>query len=295
MNAVAVIGLGAMGSRIAGRVRGCADELRLFDPLEERRRAAADATGGLALASAEAAASGANAAVLVVADAAQAEEALFGERGVLQGLPAAGVVVVMSTIGPSAMRRLGAAVLDAGFGLVDAPMTGGTTLAERGELLLFVSGRPADVEAARPVLESCSRAWHVAGQAAGDGQTFKLVNQLLCSVHMLAAAEALAFARALGLDQHEVFEAVRAGAGGSFIFEHFGERMIDGPYQPPSSAVPILLKDSALVAGEAAAHGLRVPATEAAHELFRRAAEAGFEADDITGVIRMYYKEMEEP
>ena len=232
--------------------------------------------------------------VLVVADAAQAEEALFGRQGALAGLIAGGVVVVMSTIGPSAMEGLGEKVAAAGFGLVDAPMTGGTVLAERGELLLFVSGRRPDVEVVRPILEACSRAWHFAGEEVGAGQTFKLVNQLLCSAHMMAAAEALAFARALGLDQHDVFRAVKEGAGASFILEHYGERMIDGPYQPPSSAVPILLKDSGLVATEAMAHGLKVPATEAAHELFRRAAEAGWENDDITGIIRMYYKEMEE-
>jgi len=291
---VAVVGLGAMGSRIAGRLGASVDELRLFDPVEERCLAVADATGGAFFASAAEAASGAEAAVVVVADAGQAAEALLGKHGVLAGLPAGGVVVVMSTIGPSAMASVGRRVLEAGFGIVDAPMTGGTALAETGELLLFVSGRRGDVELVSPILERCSRSWHFAGESLGAGQTFKLVNQLLCSVHMMAAAEALAFARALGLDQHEAFEAVKAGAGASFILEHYGERMIDGPYQPPSSAVPILLKDSDLVAKEARSRGLSVPANDTAHDFFRRAVEAGLQNDDITGVIRLYYKEMEE-
>jgi 3-hydroxyisobutyrate dehydrogenase-like beta-hydroxyacid dehydrogenase len=283
-----------MGSRIAGRLGASVDELRLFDPIEERRRAVAEATGGIPLASPAEAASAAEAVVVVVADADQANEALLGKQGALAGLPSGGVVVVMSTIGPSAMASLGRRVLEAGFGIVDAPMTGGTALAETGGLLLFASGRRADVEMVRPILERCSRSWHFAGEIPGAGQKLKLVNQLLCSVHMMAAAEALAFARALGLDQHEALEAVRAGAGASFILEHYGERMIDGPYQPPSSAVPILLKDSDLVAKEASSRGLSVPANDAAHDLFRRAVEAGLQNDDITSVIRLYYQEMEE-
>jgi 3-hydroxyisobutyrate dehydrogenase/putative dehydrogenase len=282
-----------MGSRVAQRVGAVVSELRLYDPIESRRCSVAEKTGGTGYDSAAGAAAGADAVVLVVADARQAEEALFGDDGVLDGLVPGAVVVVMSTIGPSAMASLAARVTAAGFGVVDAPMTGGTALAERGELLLFVGGRSPDIEAVAPVLKSCSRQWYHAGESPGSGQIVKLVNQLLCSVHMMAAAEALAFARALGLDQHQAFNVLREGAGASFILDHYGERMIDGPYQPPSSALTILLKDSGLVLAEAREHALSAPAVEAAHDLLQRGVEQGFEADDITGIIRVYYEEAE--
>jgi 3-hydroxyisobutyrate dehydrogenase-like beta-hydroxyacid dehydrogenase len=293
LDRVAVIGLGSMGSRIAQRVGAVVSDLRLYDPVESRRRSVAEETAGTGYDSAAAAAAGAEAVVLVVADARQAEEALFGHDGVLDGLMPGAVVVVMSTIGPSAVASIAARVTDAGCGVVDAPMTGGTALAGRGELLLFVSGRSLDIEAVAPVLESCSRQWYPAGEEPGSGQIVKLVNQLLCSVHMMAAAEALAFARALGLDQHQAFNVLREGAGASFILDHYGERMIDGPYQPPSSALTILLKDSGLVLAEATERGLPAPAIQAAHDLLQRGVEQGYEADDITGIIRVYNQEVE--
>lgn len=293
MDRVAVIGLGSMGSRIASHLKSVSS-LAVYDPVNERRRDVGEAIGADVFDSAQAAANKADAVVVVVVDASQTEAALFGPRGAISAMPAGSVVVVMSTIGPTAMHDLADRVARTGHAVVDAPMTGGTVLAESGELLIFASGSPTDFERVEPLLRSCAREVLYVGEEPGSGQTVKLVNQLLCTVHMMAAAEALAFAHSLGLDQHAVFKMMCAGAGTSFILETYGERMIDGPYQPPSSALPILLKDAGLVLAEAGREGLETPVLDAAHRVLLRGADAGMTEDDISGIIRLYDQRREE-
>ena len=84
--------------------------------------------------------------------------------------------------------------------MVDAPVSGGVARAAEGDLLIMVSGAEPAIERVRPLLDTLARNAPVVGEEPGDGQKVKLVNQLLCGVHIAAAAEALAFAEALGLD-----------------------------------------------------------------------------------------------
>ena len=107
----------------------------------------------------------------------------------------------MSTVGPATVERWAER-----FTVVDAPVSGGVARAGEGDLLIMVSGAADGVERVRPLLDTLARSAPVSAPQPGDGQKVKLVNQLLCGVHIAAAAEALAFAEAMGLD---------AGAGGT--------------------------------------------------------------------------------
>jgi 3-hydroxyisobutyrate dehydrogenase len=292
---VAVLGLGSMGSRIASRLTGVG-RLALYDPVAERRHGVAASTGGQECDSPAAAADGSDLVIVVAVDARQVEDALFGPSGAAETMRPGAIAIVMSTIGPSAIRAIAKRLAEAGLSTLDAPMTGGTQLAERGELLIFAAGSSEDLKRAGPVLAALSREVAHVGEQPGDGQAVKLVNQLLCATHMVATAEALSLARTLGLELHPAFEQLRHGAGTSFIFETHAERMIDGPYADPRSALTILLKDAALVLEEARAHRLFSPLVSAAHQVLLLGAAQGFGDDDITGVIRLYTQfDPEEP
>ena len=190
LDSVAVLGLGSMGSQIVKNLKS-ATRLRLYDPVEDRRRLVAEELGAECFESAEDAARTAGVVVLVVVDAAQAETALYGPNGAISCLAPGGVVVVMSTIGPSAMRALATRVERTGHGTVDAPMTGGSVLAERGELLVFAAASREDFDRVLPLLQACSREVRYVGPEPGSGQTVKLVNQILCAVHMMAGRRPL--------------------------------------------------------------------------------------------------------
>jgi 3-hydroxyisobutyrate dehydrogenase-like beta-hydroxyacid dehydrogenase len=195
--------------------------------------------------------------------------------------------IVMSTVGPMAVRKQGDILRRAGARVVDAPVTGGVARAKTGALVIFAAGVPDDLAAARPVLEALGTV-HVTGENLGDGQSIKVVNQHLCSVHIAAAAEALNLARSLGLEPAAVLGLVEQGAAGSWMLSDRGPRMIAGTDVEVTSAINIFVKDSALVASAGASCGAQLPLLTTAHERFRQAADMGLGLRDDSRVIETW-------
>src|ERR671921_827638 len=234
------IGLGAMGAPMAKRIVSAGFDLSVFDVRPENADPLVDLEATRAGSPREAA-EGAEALVLMVVNAEQAENALFGEDGAAETLSPESTVVVMSTIGPEAVRGIEG------------------RLAGRGAKLL---------EAMGSTVAHC-------GGSVGDGQSVKLVNQLLCGVHIAAAGEALAYAEALGLDPRSVFETIRHGAANSFMLEDRGERMLGREFVPAKSALDIFVKDMGLVREAAGEQGFRTPLADAAHRLYEMGSSLG--------------------
>ena len=195
--------------------------------------------------------------------------------------------IIMSTVGPQSVREQGMLLRGMGLRVVDAPVTGGVARAKTGELVIFAAGAPEDVDAARPILETMGKV-HVTGQQLGDGQSIKVVNQHLCSVHLAAAAEALSLARSLGLDPAAVLPLVEKGAAGSWMLSDRGPRMLAGTDVQVTSTVNIFVKDSGLVAAAGASCGVQLPLLTAAHEGFCQAAEMGLGLRDDSRVIETW-------
>src|SRR3712207_4929268 len=188
-----------MGSPMAKRLADAGFDLKVFDVFEERTRPLVE-LGAKSAASPKEAAENSEALVLMVANADQAKGALFGEGSATEALPEGAAVVVMSTIGPEAVRELADGLVGRGLRTLDAPVSGGVARAERGDLLIMAGGPEDLFEELRHALGAMGSSVVHCGPRVGDGQAVKLVNQLLCGVHIAAAAEALAYAEALGLD-----------------------------------------------------------------------------------------------
>jgi 3-hydroxyisobutyrate dehydrogenase-like beta-hydroxyacid dehydrogenase len=266
-------------------------ELRVFDVREENAQPLVE-MGATGAGSPREAAENAEALVLMVVNAEQAEAALFGENGAAEALAPDAAVVVMSTVGPEPIRELDGRLSERRLRLLDAPVSGGVARAERGDLLIMAGGPEDLFDGLRPVLEAMGSTVVHCGPAAGDGQSVKLVNQLLCGVHIAAAGEALAYAEALGLDPKAVHETIRHGAAGSFMFEDRGRRMLDREFLPPKSALDIFVKDMGLVRGAAAERGFSTPLSDAAHQLYETGASLGFGGEDDSGVLRVFEEGM---
>ncbi len=277
--------MGAMGSPMAKRLAGAGFELKVFDVLDERTRPLVE-LGAVSTSSPREAAEGTEALVLMVANAEQAKGVLFGEGSAAEALPEGAAVVVMSTIGPEAVRELSDGL--AGLRTLDAPVSGGVARAERGDLLIMAGGPEDLFEELRPALEAMGSSVVHCGPRVGDGQAVKLVNQLLCGVHIAAAGEALAYAEALGLDPRFVFETIRHGAANSFMLEDRGERMLKEEFVPPKSALDIFVKDMGLVRQAAEEQGFETPLAAAALEMYLAGKDAGLGTEDDSGVIRVY-------
>jgi 3-hydroxyisobutyrate dehydrogenase len=287
MQRAGLIGLGAMGAPMAKRIVSADFELSVFDALPENAEPLVG-LGARRAGSPREAADGAEALVLMVVNAEQVEEVLFGEWGATEALSPESAVVVMSTVGPEAIRGIEGRLAGRGVRLLDAPVSGGVARAERGDLLIMAGG-PVDLfEELRPLLEALGSTVAYCGGSVGDGQSVKLVNQLLCGVHIAAAGEALAYAEALGLDPRSVFETIRHGAANSFMLEDRGERMLGREFVPAKSALDIFVKDMGLVREAAGERGFRTPLADAAHRLYEMGSSLGLGREDDSGVVRVF-------
>ena len=282
---VTVVGIGAIGLPMALRLASAGLEVTGVDPFPGPREKAADA-GLRAEESADSAAT-ADAVICMVATPDQLRAAVLGEDGLVASMRRGATLVVMSTVGVAPVEEVAAAAAAAGIGLLDVPVTGGVARARTGELTLFASGDPLLLAAHRDLFAPMGRI-RGCGPTPGRGQAMKAVNQLLASVHLVAAAEALAFAEALGLDPADAFEAVSGGAGGSWMLSDRGPRMLEGLDAEVTSTIGIFVKDAELVCAAAEEVGFDAPLVAAARDRFLAAAGAGLLRRDDSQVIRTY-------
>lgn len=286
MSRVGWIGLGAMGLPMARCLVRAGHSVCGYDIDADRASELAQAGGTVAKSAADAAA-GADVLVLMVATPAQAESVLFGDGGVTAALMPGAVALIMATVGPTAVQSWADRLADRGVGVVDAPVSGGATRAANGDLLIMVGGSEAPVERVSPLLDAMASTWTVVGLSPGDGQKLKMVNQLLCGVHIAAAAEALAFAETLGLDASTSWEILRHGAGESFMLNDRGPRMVAGSFRQVRSALDIFVKDMGLVVGVARDHGFPSPLAVTAEQLYLAGHRANLGRLDDSAVIEV--------
>jgi 3-hydroxyisobutyrate dehydrogenase-like beta-hydroxyacid dehydrogenase len=287
MQRAGFIGLGAMGAPMAKRIVSAGFDLSVFDVSPENAGPLVE-LGARQASSPRQVAEGAEALVLMVVNSEQVEEALFGGEGAAEAMSSGSAVVVMSTVGPEAVRGIEERLAVHGVRLLDAPVSGGVARAGRGDLLIMAGG-PADLfEEVRPLLGTMGSTVAHCGGSVGDGQSVKLVNQLLCGVHIAAAGEALAYAEALGLDPRSVFETIRHGAANSFMLEDRGERMLRREFVPAKSALDIFVKDMGLVREAAREQGFQTPLADAAHGQYEMGSSLGLGGEDDSGVVRVF-------
>jgi 3-hydroxyisobutyrate dehydrogenase len=285
MTNVGWIGLGAMGAPMAICLARAGHQVTAYDIDPDRAKALAEEGVRAGDSIAETAAD-ADVLAVMVATPAQGESVLFGDGRAADALKPGTVVLIMATVGAEAViswaQRLAAQDVE----VVDAPVSGGVARAAAGDLLMMVGGSPQAVEKVRPLLDAMASNAPVVGPAAGDGQKVKLVNQLLCGVHIAAAAEALAFAEALGLDPATCWEVLRHGAAASFMFDDRGRRMVEGTEQV-KSALDIFVKDMGLVVDAARQSTYPAPLASAAEQLYLAGRRAGLGRRDDSAVIEV--------
>lgn len=281
---ITFVGAGAIGLPMAIRA-ATAGDMTVVDTSEERLTEAR--SRGLKTAASLAAVHTADIVLLMVATADQAEKVLAGPEGLYATAGANTTIVILSTLGPEVVEKLAAQCPAAGPVLLDVPVTGGIPGAVAGTLTLFASGDPDTIEQVHPVLQTMGTVV-AAGPNLGDGQSFKLVNQLLATSQLVVAAEALAFAEKLGLDKTSVFKAVQGGAGGSWMLENFGPRMLDLKSSDIAARTDIFLKDAALVSETAERAGFQGEMITATVAVLERAMAMGLASRDASSVIDVF-------
>ena len=276
-----VIGLGSMGSGMARAAAAAGMAVQGYDLHPTT------IDGVMAAASPAKAAEGADILLVMVVDARQLGDALFGKDGALAALPKGAVVVASATIPAADAERIGQKVEAEGRLYLDAPVSGGAAKAASGELTFMASGSEAAFAKAAPLLDACAATVFRLGPAIGVGSTVKTVHQLLAGVHIAAAAEAMALGARAGADPRQLFEVITHAAGNSWMFENRVPHMLERDFTP-RSAVEIFVKDLGLVLDTGRTLRFPLPLAASAHQQFLAAAAAGFGAEDDAAVVKVY-------
>lgn len=283
---VAVIGVGVMGSAIAGRLLETGASVILYDPDPGKCAALVD-LGAQAAASARDATAQSEFVITSLNSANIVERAVFGPDGVAAAGSVDKLLMDMSSIDAGATATMAARLAtESGMAWVDAPLSGGAPAAARGTLTLFVGGSVADVARAEPLIARLSDHFtHLGGP--GSGQTVKLINQILCACNFLAVAEAVRFAEHHDVDASRIPEALAGGRADSRILQEFMAKMARRDFTS-TGRIDNMLKDLEAVQAAALAKRIPMPVVSLIADLHRMLVAGGLGAADSAEYVRLF-------
>ncbi|MGB6431342.1 MAG: NAD(P)-dependent oxidoreductase [Candidatus Acidiferrales bacterium] len=284
---VGFIGLGLMGRPMALNLLKAGYALTVWN----RTRARAEdvvAAGATLAATPRETAAGADVLFMIVSDPPAVEAVLWGADGALAGLRKGSVLVDSSTVSPDLARRSAAACAERGVEYLDAPVTGGTWGAEKGELVFMVGGAAATLARVEPLLGAMGKKWFLLGPN-GAGQTIKLAMNLILALEVEALAEALAIVKAAGLPGERLVEVMQSSMGRAPVLDVKAPVMLSGDYKA-SFPLRLMYKDVALAMDLAGELKITLPAGAAARDTYGAVRRTSSDDPDYAAVARFWAK-----
>jgi 3-hydroxyisobutyrate dehydrogenase len=284
---VAFIGMGTMGAAMALNILKAGHPVTVHNRSRDREEPVARA-GARRAASPKEAVREADIVITCVSDTPDVEAVVLGENGIVQGAKAGAIVVDMSTISPSATRRMADRLAEKGIRMLDAPVSGGSEGAQKGTLTIMVGGEAEAVAQAMPVLSAMGKSITHVGPC-GAGQLTKAINQVIISGVYLAVAEGMALGLKAGVDMEKVVQALAGGAAGSWVLNYRAANMIKNEY-PLGFRVRLHRKDLAIAMETARELGVFLPATALVEQIENGLIAQGYGDEDVSAVARTIRK-----
>jgi 3-hydroxyisobutyrate dehydrogenase-like beta-hydroxyacid dehydrogenase len=292
-NPVAIIGVGNMGGGMARRLLSLGWPVRVCD-IDPVKVKTLESFGALALDMPAQAAMSSIAVLVVVVDAAETEDVLFGPSGVASVLQPGQTVFLCPTLAPADVGRLAARLLDLGVNVVDAPMSGGPMRAQDGSMSLMLAGASEVLAQHQALLEALASQRFVISSRVGDAARTKLVNNLAAGINLVGAAEVLALAQKMGLDVSRTLDVIEHSSGQSWIGSDRLRRAVAGDYAPRAH-MTLLQKDTRLALDAAQAVGFSGPLGKAARDVFAQASAGGLAGQDDAALFKWLSAAPEHP
>jgi 3-hydroxyisobutyrate dehydrogenase len=282
---IAFLGLGIMGTGMAGRLLGAGFHVTVHNRGRERARAL-ESKGAIVAESPRAAASGADIVFSMVADDAASRAMWDGEQGALTDMRPGSVVVECSTVTVNRVRELADAAERAGSTFVDAPVTGSKMQAAAGELLFLVGAEDRALSRIRPALEAMGKTILHLGPV-GSGALVKLINNFLCGVQAASLAEAIAVIERSSLDRDRAVQAIVNGSPGSPVMKTLASRILADDFSP-NFYLHLLVKDMGYAIAEGESRGVPMSTASTALAVLRGAMAHGDGDRDMAAVVQQF-------
>ena len=212
------------------------------------------------------------------------EEVFLGNDGIVAAARPGQILVDHSTVAPSTSQRIAEAAEAQGATFLDAPISGGVERAADGSLTIMVGGNQDAFDKARPVFEAFGANIRHVG-SSGSGSVIKLINQLLCGVHSLAAAEGLLMGVKAGADPHVILDILGTSWGSSFMLTRNGPVMLDRDFANARAPLRLYAKDLNLAYDFAREIGTPTPLSRPTLEMFQRAHDEGMGELDVACMV----------
>jgi L-threonate 2-dehydrogenase len=284
MNA-GLIGIGSMGMAMALNLHRKGLQVCAHDIRPEAMQAASAAGIPICVSPAELAQQ-TSLIIIVVVNAKQVDEVLFGETGITRTACGGRTVMLCPTIAPEDTLAIAAQLTSLGLTVIDAPISGGPVRAEAGTMSIMLAGADEVIARHQTVLEALSDKIFRLGTRIGDGARYKLVNNLLAGINLVAAAEVISLGTGLGLDPQKLLALMSASSGQSMMLEDRMTRALANDYAPRAHA-HILTKDVALGVAMASKAGQETPLASYALEIFKATLARGYDSLDDAAVLKI--------
>jgi 3-hydroxyisobutyrate dehydrogenase-like beta-hydroxyacid dehydrogenase len=226
--------------------------------------------------------------ITIVSDPPALEEVLWGPNGAIEGFRRGRTYIDSSTVSPDLARKIGSACAEREASFLDAPVTGGTWGAEKGELVFMVGGGKEILERARPVLETMGKRIFLLGPN-GAGQAVKLAMNLILALEVDALAEALALVGTEGVPGERLVEVLQSSMARAGVLDVKAPLMLKNEF-PPSFPLRLMHKDIRLALELAKQHGVTLPAASASFSTYDAVKQSSKDDPDYAAVARFWKK-----
>ncbi len=280
---VAFIGLGVMGSHVAGHLALAGYDIRVFNRTYDKARKWSQIHAGEVCETLAQACAGANIAFSCVGDDPDVEQVILGSSGMLESMPKGAVIVDHTTTSSDLARLVSNRVSDKGIGFIDAPVSGGKSGAQHGQLSIMCGGEETHFQIARPVMETYAKSVLLMGPS-GSGQLTKMVNQICIAGLVQGLAEALNFGLKAGLDMDAVVDVISKGAAQSWQMDNRAKTMVKGEFDF-GFAVGWMRKDLHICFEQASSIDASLPVTQLVDQFYSDVQKVGGNRWDTSSLM----------
>ena len=286
MKKIGFIGIGIMGQSMVRNLMKAGYEVAVYNRTKSKADAVV-AEGALWCDSAAQCAAGRDAVITIVGYPKDVEEVYFGEGGVIAHADPGTCLIDMTTTSPKLAVRIYENGKKKGLPVLDAPVTGGDAGAKAGTLTILVGGDQETFEKCRPLFEAMGKNIYYEGKA-GNGQHTKMCNQIAIAGALSGACEALAYAKAVGMDPAHMLESIGTGAAGSAQLSNVASRILKDDYAP-GFFIKHFIKDMKLADEEAVNAGAHLGVLEYVLNMYQELETEGC-GDLGTQALIKYYE-----
>lgn len=286
---IGFIGLGVMGSAMAGHLLAAGHHLKIYTRTEAKAKglveSGADWMPTPALLAREC-----DFLFTMVGYPSDVEELYFGAAGLIENARPGTVLIDTTTSSPELAVRVAEAAVARGLAALDAPVSGGDTGARNATLTIMVGGDEKAFDTAKPLLDLLGKTVVRQG-GPGAGQHTKMANQISVAANLMGAIESITYARAAGLDPRRVLLSIGGGSASSWQLNNMMPRVLDGDFAPGFYAKHFL-KDLRIALDAARRMNIKLPLLELAEGLFEKVSAEGLGELGTQALQKLYERNL---